>query len=124
MFFLHRNTRIPDPFSPGRVDELPNSHLPIPTPACVVSKKLVSSQKNTATTHKPSNRSTDCQQPVRHMTCGALRNSQGLDWEVGNKRGEGEANTEDDPKLTGSQHMYHTLQPNKLITLGSIFPDV
>lgn len=102
---LHRHTRIPDTLSPGQADELLHSHSTIIQPVYRISK-------------------TDCQQAVRHTTYVALRNSQGLDKEVGKERGgEGEAKTEDDLKLTGAQQL-HALQGNKSFTLGNIFPDV
>ncbi|XP_051262428.1 serine/threonine-protein kinase ULK4 isoform X2 [Dicentrarchus labrax] len=115
------SSRIPDPFFLGQVDELPNSHSAITHPALRISKKLISSQTTIATTHRPSDRRTDCQQAVRHTTCGALRNNQGLDRGVGKERGgEGEAKTEDDPKPAGAQQMCHTLQPNKSFILDNV----
>lgn len=108
---------MPHPFPPGQADELPNS---ITQQAHRNSKKLISSQ---ATTERPPDRGTDSQQAVRHTTCGALRNSQGLDGDFRWVReGEREAKTEDDPKLTGVQKMCHTVHPS--ITLGNTFPDV
>lgn len=127
MFFLYvlRHTRIPDPFLPGQADKLSNSHSAITQPAHRIYRKLISSQTTTATTDRQSDLRTDCQQAVRHTTCGGLRNSQGLDREVGKeRRGKGDANTEDDPKLIGAQQMCHTLQPNKSFTLGNTFPDI
>lgn len=123
--YVHRHTRIPDPFLLGQADELSNNHSANTQPAHRISKKLISSQTTTATTDRPSDRRTGCQQAVRHTTCGALRNSQGLDKEIGKERGgEGEANTEDDPELTGVQQKCHTLQPNKSFTLGNTFAGV
>ncbi|XP_044062546.1 serine/threonine-protein kinase ULK4 isoform X2 [Siniperca chuatsi] len=116
-----RHTRIPDPFPPGQAAELSNIHSAITQPAHRISKKIISSQMTTATTDRPSDRRTDCQRAVRHTTCGAFRNSQGLDREVGKERGgEGEAKTEDEPKLTGAQQICHTLQPNKSFTLDNV----
>ncbi|XP_039978837.1 serine/threonine-protein kinase ULK4-like, partial [Xiphias gladius] len=85
----------------------------------------ISSQTTTATTDQPSDRPsyirTDSQQVVRHITCGPLRNSHGLDREVGKeRRGEGQVKAEDDPKITGSQMMYHKLQPHKSFTLDNV----
>ncbi|XP_075937519.1 serine/threonine-protein kinase ULK4 [Anarhichas minor] len=111
-----RHTRIPDPFPAGHADKLPNTQ-----PPSRIYKSLISSQSTTATTYRPSDRQTDCQQAVRHTTCGAPMNSQGLDREMGKERGgEGEAKTEDDPKLTGTKQMCHTLQPNKSLMLDNV----
>ncbi|XP_070768283.1 serine/threonine-protein kinase ULK4 [Enoplosus armatus] len=114
-----RHIRIPDPFPPGQTDKLSNSSSAITQPAHRISEKLISSQTTTATTVRPSDRGTDCQQSVRHTTCGALKNNQGLEREVGKERGgEGEAKTEDDPKITRAQQMGHTLQ--KSFTLDNV----
>lgn len=124
-FFLHRHERIPGPFSAGQEDEPPNNHSAITTPAHRIPKTLTSSQ-TTAATRRPLDSRTDCQQAVRHTTIGALRNSQGLDRELGKERGGGgrEAKTEDDPKPTEAQ-LLHTLQPNKSFTLGnSLMSDI
>ncbi|XP_034730482.1 serine/threonine-protein kinase ULK4 isoform X3 [Etheostoma cragini] len=94
-----RKTRIPDPYPPGNVDKLPNSH--------------------SATTYSPSDRKTECQQAVRHTTCGALVKSQELDRKMEMERGEEEGKTEDESKLTGAQ-MFHTLQPNKLFIQDNV----
>lgn len=76
-----------------------------------------------ATTDRPSERLTE--QVVRHTTCGALSNNQGLDRDVGKeRRGKGPAMAEDDHKLTGGQQMVQTLQPHKSFTLGNTFTDV
>ncbi|XP_031134163.1 serine/threonine-protein kinase ULK4 isoform X1 [Sander lucioperca] len=114
-----RQTRIPDPYPPGKADKLPNSHSAITQPAHRISKKLISSQTTAATTYRPSDRRTDCQQAVRHTTCGALLNSQGLNRKMGKARGEEEAKTEHKSKLTGAQ-MFHTLQPNKSFILDNV----
>ncbi|XP_027143141.1 serine/threonine-protein kinase ULK4 isoform X1 [Larimichthys crocea] len=112
-FFLHR---IPDHFSQGQENEFPNSHSAIMKSASKISRKLISSQTKSATSHRQSDRRADCQQAVRHTTSGALRNSKGFEDEVGKeKRGEGEAKTDDYPKLTEAQQL-HTLQPNKSFT--------
>ncbi|XP_074510925.1 serine/threonine-protein kinase ULK4 isoform X2 [Sebastes fasciatus] len=117
-----RHTRIPDAFPPEHADKPLNSHSAIIQPANRISKKLISSQTTTtATTYRPSDRRTDSQQAVRHTTCGALRNSQGSDREMGKEQGgEGDAKTDDDPKLTGAQQMCHTLQPNKSFILDNV----
>ncbi|XP_054478447.1 serine/threonine-protein kinase ULK4 isoform X2 [Anoplopoma fimbria] len=108
-----RHTRIPDPFPPGHTDKLSSTQPPFR-----ISKKLISSQTATSTTNRPSDRKTDCQQAVRHA---ALRNSHGLDMEMGKERGgEEEAKTEDGPKLTGAKQMCHTLQPNKSLMLDNV----
>ncbi|KAF1387604.1 hypothetical protein PFLUV_G00081580 [Perca fluviatilis] len=114
-----RQTRIPDPDPPGKADKLPNSHSAITQPAHTISKTLISSQTTAATTYRPSDRRIDCQQAVRHTTCGALVNSQGLDRKMGKERGEEEAKTEHESKLTGAQ-MFHTLQPNKSFILDNV----
>nr|XP_046256457.1 serine/threonine-protein kinase ULK4 isoform X3 [Scatophagus argus] len=138
-----RRTGVPEPFSPGQPDRFPSSHSAVTQPACRISKKLFSSQTATATTQRPSDGRTDSQQAVRHTTCGAdicvtcakvdsfrltdtetmncsLRDSQGLDTHVRTERGgEGEAKTEDDPKLSGALQL-HTLQPTKSFPLESI----
>ncbi|XP_041798587.1 serine/threonine-protein kinase ULK4 isoform X2 [Chelmon rostratus] len=115
-----RHERIPGPFSAGQEDEPPNNHSAITTPAHRIPKTLTSSQ-TTAATRRPLDSRTDCQQAVRHTTIGALRNSQGLDRELGKERGGGgrEAKTEDDPKPTEAQ-LLHTLQPNKSFTLDNM----
>ncbi|XP_070691142.1 serine/threonine-protein kinase ULK4 [Pempheris klunzingeri] len=89
---------------------------------CVdLSKDLISSQTTTATTDRLSDQRTDCQQAVRQTNFGALKNSHGLEREVGKERGgQGEANTEHDPKLTEVQQMCHTLHPNKSFTLENV----
>ncbi|KAK9513459.1 hypothetical protein VZT92_026990 [Zoarces viviparus] len=111
-----RHIRIPDPFPAGHADKLSNTQ-----PPSWIYKSLISSQSTTTATYRPSDRQTDCQQAVRHTTCGALMNSQGLDREMGKERGgEGEAKTEDDPKLTGTRQMCHTLQPNKSLMLDNV----
>ncbi|XP_008297423.1 serine/threonine-protein kinase ULK4 [Stegastes partitus] len=70
---------------------------------------------------RPSERATGGQQSVKHISCGALRNSQSLGKEVGKeRRGEREANTEDDLKLSGTQQMCHTLQCNKSFTRDNV----
>lgn len=117
-FFLHR---IPDHFSQGQENEFPNSHSAIMKSASKISRKLISSQTKSATSHRQSDRRADCQQAVRHTTSGTLRNSKGFEDEVGKeKRGEGEAKTDDYPKLTEAQQL-HTLQPNKSFTRGKTF---
>lgn len=119
MFFLLRHTRIPDPFSSGKAGKLPNSYSTCATPAHGASKKLNSAQKTTATTHRPSEKKTNCQQPIRNITGGALKNSHDLEMKVGHERGgKGEANTEDNTRLNGTQQMCDTTHSNKSITLG------
>ncbi|XP_029308425.1 serine/threonine-protein kinase ULK4 isoform X2 [Cottoperca gobio] len=115
-----RHTRISDPFLPGHPDKLPNSYPAITQPTYRISKKLISSQTTIATTCRPSDRITDCQQAVRHTTCGALRYRQDLDRESGKERREGEAKTEEDPKLTRAQQMCPTLQPNNSFILDNV----
>ncbi|XP_059196171.1 serine/threonine-protein kinase ULK4 [Centropristis striata] len=115
-----RHIGIPDPFLPGQADMLPNCHSAITNPAHRISKKLISSQTTTATSYRPPDRRTDCQQAVRHTTCGALKNSQGLEKEMGKERaGKEEPKTEDDFKLTGAK-MGQTLQPNKSFILDNV----
>lgn len=100
---LFRRHIIPNALSSGQADKLLHSHPVIIQPVCRTSKP-------------------DGQQAVRHTTCGGLRNSQGLDREVGEERG-GEVETDDGLKLTGAQQL-HTWQGNKSFTLGNIFPDI
>uniref|UniRef100_A0A671WX59 Unc-51 like kinase 4 n=1 Tax=Sparus aurata TaxID=8175 RepID=A0A671WX59_SPAAU len=115
-----RYTEVHDPISPEQADKPPNSHSTIAQPAYMTSNKLISSETTTGTTHRPSDRRPGCQQAVRHTTCGASRNNQGLDREMGKeRRGEVEAKTEDDPKLTGAQQ-FTILQPNKSFTLDNV----
>ncbi|KAI3360784.1 hypothetical protein L3Q82_013026, partial [Scortum barcoo] len=115
-----RHTRILNQFSSGQADEHPNNQSAITQPAHRISKTLISSQTTTGTTYKPSDRRTDGQQAVRHTTCGALRNRQDLDREVGKgSGGEEEAKTEDDSNQTRAQQMCQTQQLNKSFTLGS-----
>lgn len=75
-----RHKTISGPVSPRQDNKLPDSHSAITTPAHGVPEELTSSQ-TTAETHRPPDRRTDCQQAVRHTTCGVLRNNQGLDRE-------------------------------------------
>ncbi|XP_042280032.1 serine/threonine-protein kinase ULK4 isoform X1 [Thunnus maccoyii] len=104
-----RNTRIPNPFSSGRQANTQPAHK--------VAKNCISSQ---TPIDRPDSR-IDNQQADRHTSHGAFRNSQGSDREVGKeRRGEGEAKKEDDPKLTGAQQMFHALQPNKSLTLDNV----
>ncbi|KAM9352888.1 serine/threonine-protein kinase ULK4 [Symphorus nematophorus] len=115
-----RHTRIPEAFPTGLEDELPNSHLAITQPAHRISNELTSSQTTTATTHRQSEtRTDDCQEAVRHTTCGVSKNSQLLGEERGKERELGEAKTEDDPKLSGAQQL-QTLQPNKSFALDNV----
>ncbi|XP_056235896.1 serine/threonine-protein kinase ULK4 isoform X1 [Seriola aureovittata] len=112
-----RNTRIPDPLRPAQADECSNSHSAIAQPAHRTCQKLISSQRTTATT----DRQTDSQQVVRSTTCGVLRNSQDLDRELGKeRRGEGQAKEEDEPKLTRAQQLCYTLQPHKSFKLDNV----
>ncbi|XP_054869601.1 serine/threonine-protein kinase ULK4 isoform X2 [Amphiprion ocellaris] len=113
-----RHTGPWDLFPPGQADNPPNSHSTITQPACRMSKKLISSH---AATDRPTERATGSQQSVKHTSCGALRNSWALDREVGKeKRGEREANTEDDLKLSGTQQMGNSLQCNKSFTRDKV----
>ncbi|KAM7420340.1 hypothetical protein PAMA_014859 [Pampus argenteus] len=113
-----RHTRIPNPFpSERQADKLSYNKLASIQPAHKVVKKVISSQ--TATDRPDSG--TDNQQADRHTSHGAFRNSKVSDKEVVNeRRGEGEAKTEDDQKLTGAEQMCHTLQPNKSLTLDNV----
>ncbi|XP_050931732.1 serine/threonine-protein kinase ULK4 isoform X1 [Lates calcarifer] len=114
-----RQARIPDPLQPAQADAHHNSHLAITQPAHKTCQRLISSQTMGATTDRPSERLTE--QVVRHTTCGALSNNQGLDREVGKeRRGKGPAMAEDDHKLTGGQQMVQTLQPHKSFTLDNV----
>lgn len=123
-FFLHRYTEVHDPISPEQADKPLDSHSAIAQPVYMTYNKPISSETTTAITHRPSDRRPGCQQAVRHTTCGASRNNQGLDREIGKeRRGELEAKTEDDPKLTGAQQ-FTVLQPNKSFTLGNTFLNV
>lgn len=123
-FSLHRYTEVHDPISLEQADKPPNSHSTIAQPAYMTYNKRISSETTTGTTHRPSDRRPGCQQAVRHTTCGASRNNQGLDREMGKeRRGEVEAKTEDGPKLTGAQQLT-ILQPNKSFTLGNTFHNV
>lgn len=119
-FNTYRHTRILNLFPSGRqADKLPYNKLANTRPAQKVSKKFISSQ---TTTDRPDSR-IDNQQADRHTSHRAFRNSQYR--QVGKEKGgEGEAKTEDDPKLIGTQQMCHTLQANKSLTLGNTFPDV
>ena len=102
-------------------DKLPHNKLANTQPAHKVSKKCTSSQ---TTSDRPDSRINN-QQVDRLTSHGAFRNSQGSDRELGKeRRGEGEANTEDDLKLTGAQQACHMLQPNKSLKLGNTCPDV
>ncbi|KAM7382570.1 hypothetical protein PAMP_002296 [Pampus punctatissimus] len=112
-----RHTKIPNPFPSGRqADKLSYNKLANIQPAHKVLKKVISSQ---TATDRPDSR-TDNQQADTHTSHGAFRNSQGSDKEaVNERRGEGEAKTEDDQKLTGAQQMCHTLHP-KSLTLAPV----
>ncbi|KAM8734994.1 serine/threonine-protein kinase ULK4 isoform 1-T2 [Acanthopagrus schlegelii] len=115
-----RYTEVHDPISPEQADKPLNSHSAIAQPAYMTYNKPISSETTTAITHRPSDRRPGCQQAVRHTTCGASRNNQGLDREIGKeRRGELEAKTEDNPKLTGAQQ-FTVLQPNKSFTLDNV----
>ncbi|XP_071325778.1 serine/threonine-protein kinase ULK4 isoform X2 [Trachinotus anak] len=112
-----RRTRIPDALHPGQEDECPNSHSAITQPVHKTSQKLISSQTTTATT----DRQTDCQQVIRYTTCGALRDSQSLDREVGKeRRAKGQAKAEDDLRPTEAQQICHALHSHKSFTLDNV----
>ncbi|XP_062278414.1 serine/threonine-protein kinase ULK4 [Scomber scombrus] len=112
-----RQTGIMNPLPSERQgDKLPHNKLANTQPAHKVSKKCISSQ---TTTDRPDSRINN-QQVDRLTSHGALRNSQGSDRELGKeRRGEGEANTED-LKLTGAQQACHMLQPNKSLKLDNV----
>ncbi|XP_028281168.1 serine/threonine-protein kinase ULK4 isoform X2 [Parambassis ranga] len=114
------HTRVCDFTPPAEVEKLPDSHSVITQPPYRMSKKLISSH-TTASTDKPSDRRIDREESVKLTCYGDLTNSQRLRREEGNeRRGEGQAETEDDPKLPGALEMSHTLQPNKSFTLDNV----
>nr|XP_040021817.1 serine/threonine-protein kinase ULK4 [Gasterosteus aculeatus aculeatus]XP_040021818.1 serine/threonine-protein kinase ULK4 [Gasterosteus aculeatus aculeatus] len=119
-----RYTRIPDLFPPGHADKLSNSQPPSRISEKEINlKKLISSQTTIASIYGPSDRKNDCQQALRHNTCGGSRNIQGLDREMElekEKGGGGVAKTEDDSKITGAKQMCHTLPPNKSLMLDNV----
>ncbi|XP_041648459.1 serine/threonine-protein kinase ULK4 [Cheilinus undulatus] len=113
-------TQILDSLTPEDKDQLVYHRSAIPQLVHRTSNKLVPPQ-TTATTHRPSDRETDPQHSVRHTTCGALRNIQAKDREVGKEsEEEEEAETEDDSKAPANHQMCHTLQPNKSFTLDKV----
>ncbi|KAG8010251.1 Serine/threonine-protein kinase ULK4, partial [Nibea albiflora] len=71
--------RIPDHFSQVQANEFPSSHSTIMQSTSKISRKLISSQTKSATSHRQSDRTADRQQAVRHTTSGALRNSKAFE---------------------------------------------